>query len=144
MAESRRLALAQAESQKANAEVMKQYIPQLFTSQKVMMHDGEETTVADNDEWKLTNSNPAIFFATLGFKMIAIETKNKLIEEFIDYSNRGLIGIAGGGRKDAVNITSSLGGGGRGKVVKKRGFVQRHITQRGKGDYEEVDTNEVE
>jgi len=152
------------------AEVIKQFVPQLFTSPEVMDPKGE--TPARNDEWKLTKMPADCLLPLTGLHLIAtqegitrkvmktvtvqkdgvdevaeVETEEPgpgaYLEDFVQTLLRGFKGIDGYASEQAESIAVALGGkGGGGKMVKKRGFVSRNITHRGEPDYEEVGDEE--
>ncbi len=145
----------EAARQQAMAEVIKQFVPQLFTSPEVMDPKGE--TPARNDEWKLTKMPADCLLPLTGLHLIATQEgiiskdsegnevpgPGAYLEDFVQTLLRGFKGIDGYASEQAESIAVALGGkGGGGKMVKKRGFVSRNITHRGEPDYEEVGDEE--
>lgn len=156
------LAAARIAAAQANAEVLKLFVPQLFTSMDVMDPTGESK--AFTDEWKLTNMPADCILPLAGLHMVAfqegitetIKTKDKdgkeievevpgpgaYLEDFIQNILRGFKGINGFSAKQAENIAISLGGGGKKGMLQRRGWASRNITHRNEPEYEEVDDEE--
>ncbi len=132
-----RLAAAQA-----NAEVMKQFVPQMFSSPKKLT--GGASDSGDQDEWMLSNM-PAEILVPLGaLDLIGTYDKRPEINLFVKTMLTGLKGVNGFNMKVGENIATNLGGGaGSHKLVKKPGVLGRNITNRGWQQKAESENAEV-
>lgn len=126
----------------AMAEVLKTFVPQLFTSPKVLSENAPD--VGDIDLWMLTNMPADILIPLVGLQIIAEEDNRPEIKKFNEYILRGLKGIGGFAARQGENIALGLGGGLGRKVVRKPGWLARNITNRNWRKKAEEEGAEVE
>jgi len=120
--------IAQIQSNpQAYAKVLEGIVPQAFTSQEEMdKGDGGKI-----DEWKLSKISSRALISLIYFRHRGVNDGIRFYKEFSDLFLRGSHSIDGFGLKMLENITIGLaGGGGKRKLVKKPGWVGRHITKR--------------
>lgn len=113
----------------AIAEVVKEFIPQLFSPPEIVTGNAEDS--GGNDIWMMTNMPPEVLLPLNGLMMIATVDKRDEIKEFVERTLRALKGIHGFASKQGENIAiGMLGGGKRGKIVKKPNVFSRTFTNR--------------
>lgn len=119
------VAQVQANAQ-AYAEVLKQIIPQAFSS-KSLMDEGRGLI----DEWKMSKISGRAMLSLIYFRHRGVNDNIRFYKEFTDHFLRGSHSIEGLGLKLLESISIGLaGGGGKRKLMKKPGWIGRHITKR--------------
>jgi hypothetical protein len=121
-------ASARAEAAKANAEVMKTFVPQLFSHPKQLTGGAEDA--GGQDTWMLSNMPADILVPLAGLEMIAQNDNRPEIHDFVELILSGLKGIGGFTVKQGERIAIGIGGGGTRKVMKRPGWAGRNITNR--------------
>lgn len=111
----------------ALADLLKLVIPQGFSSNEIL-GEGERGKI---DEWKMSKFSGRAMMSLLYFRHRGVNDKVRFYEEFTEYFLRGSHSIDGLGLKLLETISIGLAGGGRrGKIIKKPGWVGRNITKR--------------
>jgi len=123
------MAQAQMAAAQATAEVLKTFIPQLFSNPKIMSEYAKD--VGEIDEWKLSNFPADVLLPLAGLEFIAQVDKREEIHEFVLLCLRGFKGIGGFASKQGENIAVGLAGSSGKKLVKRPGLIGRNVTNRG-------------
>lgn len=111
--------------EQAMAELLKQFVPQAFSSNEYL-----STEPGLIDEWKLSKVAPEGLISLIYLRHRGVNDGVRFWREFTDLFLRGSHSIDGFGLKQIENIAIGLGSGGGRKMVKKPGFIGRHITDR--------------
>jgi len=143
MSNRRSLSQARAAAEQAKAEAIKLFLPQLFSSPKILSGNAEDS--GGIDAWMMSNIPPDIVLSLEGLWLIGDADNRSDLKQFVDLTLSALKGISGYTSNMGAEIAIAGFGGGKGKtMVKRRGFVSRHITHRGEPDYEEVGDEGIE
>lgn len=119
------LAQVQANAQ-AYAKVLEGIIPQAFSSGDII--DAEKGGI---DEWKMSKISGRAMLSLIYFRHRGEHDGVRFYKEFSDLFLRGSHSIEGLGLKLLESIAVGLAGGGsKRKLMKKPGWVGRHITKR--------------
>jgi hypothetical protein len=119
----------QAAKEQAMAEVLKEFLPQLFSSPTELTQGAPDS--GDQDVWMLTNIPADVLVPLSGLKLIGEHDNRPEVLAFVNLILRGVKGINGFTVKQGEHIAVGLGGGGARKVVKRPGVIGRNITNRG-------------
>lgn len=139
---ARAIALLRRDAAQANAEVLKGFVPQMFSSPKILTDEAADT--GDNDNWMMTNIPADVLVPLAGLKLIGDADKRPEINDFVTLILRGVKGVNGFNMKVGENIATSLAGsGGQKKLMKKPGWAGRNITNRSWQDKAENEGAEV-
>jgi hypothetical protein len=117
-----------AQQQQAMAEVLKGFVPQLFSHPQHLTGGAEDA--GGQDQWMLTNMPADVLIPLAGLEIIGQEDKRKEVLDFVDLVLRGLKGVGGFTVKQGERIAIGLGSGTGKKIVKRPGLVGRNITNR--------------
>lgn len=120
---------ARAQREQAYAEVLKAFVPQLFSGPKKLTEEAEDS--GDVDEWMLTNMPADVLIPLAGLEMIADADDRQEIHDFVNVILRGLKGIGGFAVKQGERMAIGMSGGSGHKVIKRPGWGSRNITNRG-------------
>jgi hypothetical protein len=135
-------AAARLQREQAMADVMKGFVPQLFSHPQHLTGGAEDA--GGLDAWMLSNMPADVLVPLAGLELIAEADKRDEIHDFVNVILRGLKGIGGFTVKQGERIAVGLGGGGARKVVKRPGWAGRNITNRGWERKAESEGAEVE
>lgn len=117
----------QAIRDQAVFELLKMLLPQAFSSNEIL-GSGERGRI---DEWKMTKFGGRVMLSLIYFRHRGVNDKVRFYRELVDYFIRGSHSIDGTNLKMLENISIGMtGGAGRGKIVKKPGWIGRHVTNR--------------
>ena len=117
----------QALQAQAIADLLKLILPQGFTSNEIL-GSGERGLI---DEWKMTKFSGRAMLSLIYFQHRGENDNVRFYKQFVDLFLRGSHSIDGTTLKMLENVAIGMtSGGGRGKIVKKPGWVGRHVTNR--------------
>jgi len=123
------MAAAQMAAAQATAEVLKTFIPQLFSSPKLMSEGAPD--VGSQDAWMLSNFPADVLLPLAGLEFIAQVDKRDEIHDFVMLCLSGFKGIGGFTSKQGENIAVGLAGSSGKRLVKRPGLIGRNVTNRG-------------
>jgi len=138
----RKITAATLEREKAMADVMKTFLPQLFTGPEVLTENAPDA--GGTDYWMLTNIPADILVPLAGLQIIADSDNRDDLRTFVNLTLRGVKGINGFTAKQGENIALGLGGGIGRKVVKRPGLFGRNVTNRRWKEKAEAEGAEIE
>lgn len=122
---------AQLATALAKIQVLERFVGQLFSSPKILAGQGSEDT-ADHDKWMMSNYPAEVLIPMAALNLIAETDDREDIKSFLDVTLRGFKGIGGFASKQGENISIGImGGGSRGKIVKRPGAIARNTYNRG-------------
>lgn len=117
------------------------FLGQLFSSPKVVSEGAED--VGDIDSWMMSNIPPDIMLPLLGLEAIGVQDNMVWLRSFVRTTLSALKGINGYANNIGRDIAvAGLGGGTGRKLVTKRSWVKRNITDRGGPEFEDAETGE--
>ena len=121
---------ARLEAAKAQAEVLKQFVPQMFSDPQKL--SGGAPDSGGQDEWMLSNMPAELLVPLSGLPLIASIDEDAELFDWVKTILVGVKGINGFNMRVGENIATSLGGGGSNKKLMKRpGVMARNISNRG-------------
>jgi hypothetical protein len=136
-------AAARAQAAQAMAEVLKGFVPQLFSHPQELTGGAEDA--GGQDIWMLSNMPADVLVPLAGLKLIAQADDRSEIQDFVNIVLRGLKGIGGFTVKQGERIAIGLGSGGAArKTVRRPGVIGRNITDRDWRERAESEGAEVE
>jgi hypothetical protein len=119
-----------ADGEKPMAEVLKGFVPQLFSHPRHLTGGADDS--GGQDEWMLTNMPADVLVPLTGLELIAVNDNRPEVHDFVEFVLRGLKGVGGftvkQGERVAIGIASGSGGGR--KVMKRPGWGGRNVTNR--------------
>jgi hypothetical protein len=122
-------AAAKLQREQAYAEVLKGFVPQLFSHPKHLTAGAEDA--GGLDEWMLTNMPADVLIPLAGLEAIAQADDRQEIHDFVNVILRGLKGIGGFSTKQGERIAIGMSGATGKKSVRRPGWGGRNITNRG-------------
>lgn len=139
----KRISSAALQREHAMAEVLKTFVPQLFSSPKIMTEGAPDT--GDIDMWLLTNMPSDVLLPLVGLQIVGETDNRDEIKLFVQILLRGLKGIGGFAAKQGENIALGLGSSGMGrKTVRRPGWINRNVSNRDWKRKAETEGAEVE
>ena len=134
---------ATLQREQAMADVMKSFVPQLFSGPDILSNGAPDS--GGQDIWMLTNMPAEVLVPLAGLQVIAnADKREEDIGVFVNLILRGLKGVGGFTAKQGENIALGLGGGIGRKVVKRPGVIGRNITNRSWKEKAESEGAEIE
>ena len=116
-----------SEGQQAMAEVMKGFVPQLFSHPKHLTGGAEDA--GGQDQWMLSNLPADVLVPLAGLELIAQNDKRPEVHDFVELILRGLKGVGGFTVKQGERMAIGMASGGAArKLVKRPGWGGRNIT----------------
>lgn len=130
MSEGKSMMATKLAAAQANAKILEQFVPQLFSNPKILT--GGASDSGSQDEWMLSNMPSEVLIPLAGLQLIAEADKRLEINDFVHTILRGLKGVGGFQVKMGETIAVGLGGSGQGrKVIRRPGVIGRNVTNRG-------------
>lgn len=139
----KKLSAATLQREHDMAKVLKTFVPQLFSSPKIMTEGAPDT--GEVDAWMLTNMPAEVLMPLVGLQIVGETDGRDEIKTFVQLLLRGLKGVGGFTARQGENIALGLGssGGGR-KIVRRPGWVNRNLMNRDWKRKAELEGTEVE
>lgn len=132
---------ARNEEGQAKAEALKTFLPQMFSSPKVISEGAPD--VGENDRWMMSNLPAECVLSLQGLDAIATQDNLPWLSAFVETTLSALKGVNGYANDIGRDIAVAGFGGGRGKsLVKRKSWLKRNVTQRGDSEFEEVATDD--
>ena len=142
MSERGKVTLATLQREQAMAEVLKSFVPQLFSDPTLL--SGGAPDSGGQDTWMLSNLPADVLIPLIGLQTIADADGREDIATFVQLILRGVKGISGFSTKQGESIALGLGGGIGRKTIKRPGIIGRNVTNRNWRQKAESEGAEIE
>jgi hypothetical protein len=133
---------ARLQREQGYAEVMKGFVPQLFSHPRHLTGGAEDA--GGLDTWMMSSMPAEVLVPLAGLELISEADKRPEIHDFVDVILRGLKGIGAFSAKQGERIAIGMSGAAGKKSVRRPGWGGRNITNRGWREKAEDEGAEIE